>query len=126
MQCIGTVSTLFVKLPQAQTNSTVFFALELRSVPGTKRQVTKRPRDETACSEVCPRRNSWQESVPVTKRLAMKCTRDEMEAMKWQQLNILLHLLLTSAAHIISMIPRFITILSKQCTTYNFVYKQIY
>ena len=38
----------------------------------------KCPRDEKAGNEVYPRRNGWRQSVPVTKRLATKCTHDEM------------------------------------------------
>ena len=43
-----------------------------RSVPTTKRQVTKCTRDEMAGNEVYPRRNGWRWSVP---------------AMKWQRRN---------------------------------------
>ena len=52
---------------RAQANSTVFFMLQQRSVPATKRQATKCTRDEVAGdelagNEVYPRRNGSDET----------------------------------------------------------------
>ena len=57
------------------------------SVPVTKRQVTKCPRDKMASDEEYPWRNGWRRSVPTTKWLAMKCIRDETAATKRRRWN---------------------------------------
>ena len=68
-----------------QAISVLFFALQRQSVPGTKRQATKCPRDETAGEELRPRQNGWRRSVSSENMLATKCASDETAETKRQQ-----------------------------------------